>query len=99
MIGTVGGAVLTVVSILFVVVLGIGVGGLASLGFRQSWSFKVALQDSLLAALVGVVAAYIIAMVEASRGVWASRVELVMAIALSSVVLRHLLRFAFRAAR
>jgi hypothetical protein len=93
MIGTVGGAVLAALCFLFAAVLGIGAGGIASLGFRQSWGLKVALQDGLLAALVAIAAAYVIALVEASRGVWESRVSWVLFIALCSVILKHLIRF------
>ncbi|MGB6742034.1 MAG: hypothetical protein WBE38_00150 [Terracidiphilus sp.] len=99
MIGTGGAFVLAVVNILFATVLGIGIGGLASLGFRQSWRLKVALQDGLLAGLVALVAAYLIGSFEAARGaVGAHVVVWVFAIALSSVVLKHLLRFALRSA-
>ena len=98
MVGTTGGAVLVVVNILFAAALGIGAGGVASLGFRQSWSLKVALLDGVLAAFVAVVAAFVIAMLDASRGAWGSRVILVLAIALGSAVLRHLLQFALRPA-
>jgi len=70
MIGTTGGAVLVVVNILFAAALGIVAGGLACLGFRQSWGLKVGLLDGILAAFVAVVAAYVVAMIEASRGVW-----------------------------
>jgi hypothetical protein len=99
MIGTVGGAVLAVISLLLAAVLGIGVGGLSSLGFRQSWGLKVALQDGLLAGLVAIAAAYLIGSFEAAHGAWGSRVLVwVFAIALSSVVLKHLLRFALRSA-
>jgi hypothetical protein len=98
MIGTTGGAVLVVVNILFAAALGIGAGGLACLGFRQPWGLKVALLDGVLAAFVAVVAAYVVAMIEASRGIWGSRVILVLAIALGCAVLRHLLQFALRPA-
>jgi hypothetical protein len=99
MIGTIGGAVLVAINILFAATLGIVAGGLACLGFRQSWGLKVALLDGILAAFVAVVTAYVVAMIEASRGVWGSRVViLVLAIALGSAVLRHFLQFALRPA-
>lgn len=97
MIGTIGGAVLAVISLLLAAVFGIGAGGLSSLGLRQPWNHKVALQDGLLAGLVGIVTAYLIGRLEASEGTWGTNVVLwVFAIALSSVVLKHLLRFALR---
>jgi len=99
MIGTIGGAVLVVVNVLFAAALGVAAGGLACLGLRQSWGLKVALMDAGLAGLVAVIAGYVVATIEASRGVWGSRVILILAIALGSVVLRHLLlRFAVRSA-
>lgn len=99
MIGTVGGAVLVAINLLLVAVLGIGAGGLASLGFRQSWGLKVALQDGLLAGFVAIVAIYLIGSFEAAHGVWGSRVVVwAFVIALSSVVLKHLIRLALRSA-
>ena len=99
MMGTVGGAVLAAINLLLAAVLGIGAGGLASLGFRQAWGVKVALQDGLLAGLVAIVAGYLIGTFEAAHGAWGARVVVwVFAIALSSVVLKHLLRFALRSA-
>jgi hypothetical protein len=99
MIGTVGGAVLAIINLLLAAVLGIGAGGLASLGFRQSWSLKVALQDGLIAGLVAIAATYLIGSFEAAHGAWGARVVVwVFGIALSSVVLKHLLRFVLRSA-
>lgn len=98
--GTVGGAVLAAINSLLAAVLGISAGGLASLGFRQAWGLKVALQDGLLAGLVAIVAGYLIGTFEAAHGAWGSRVVVwVFAIALSSVVLKHLLRLVAHSSR
>ena len=43
----------------------------------------------MLAAVVAVVAAYVVSAIEIRRGVWESRVTLVLVIAPASVVLRH----------
>jgi hypothetical protein len=94
MIGTVGGAVLLVIDLLLLAVLGIGAGGLASLGFRQSWGLKIALQDGLLAGLVAIAATYLIGSFEFAHGASGDRLVVwVFVITLSSVVLTHLLRF------
>ena len=58
--------------------------------------FKDALVDAVLAAVVAVVAAYLVSAIENARGVWESRVALILAIAAASVVIRHLMRLALR---
>jgi len=99
MIGTGGVIVVAMVNILFATVLGIGIGGLASLVLRQPWGRRVALQDSLLSSLVAFVAAYVIGSFEAAHGAWGAHVVIwVFAIALCSVVLKHFLRYVFRSA-
>jgi hypothetical protein len=96
MIGTTGATVLFLISILFASVLGIGAGGLTCLVLHRSWGLKAALIDAVLAAVVAVTAAYAVAAIESTRGVWESRVTLILAIAVASVVVRHLLRLAVR---
>lgn len=98
MIGTTGATVLFLINVLFASVLGIGAGGLTCLALRRSWGVKDALIDAVLAAIVGVVAAYLVSTVDIGRGVWESRVALILAIAVGSVVVRHLIRLALRSA-
>jgi hypothetical protein len=98
MIGTTGATVLFSVNILLASVLGIGAGGLTCLALRRSWSLKEALIDAVLAAVVAVVVADVVAAIESARGVWESRVVLILAIAVASVVGRHLARLALRSA-
>jgi phage baseplate assembly protein W len=62
---------------------------------RRSWGLKEALIDAVIAA---VVAAYVVSAIESARGVWESRVALILAIAVASVVVRHLIRLALRSA-
>ncbi len=81
MIGTTGATVLFVINVLFASVLGIGAGGLTCLVLRRPWGMKGALMDAALAAAVAVVAAYVIAAIETARGVWESRVMLILIIA------------------
>ncbi len=92
MIGTTSATVLFVINVLFAGVLGIGAGGFTCLVLRRPWGIKTVLIDAALAAAVAVVAAYVIAAIEAARGVWGSRVTLILIIAVASVVARHLLR-------
>lgn len=92
MIGTKGAAVLFVVNVLFASVLGVGAGGLACLILRRDWRLKTVLIDGGLAAAIAVLTAYIVATAEASRGVWESRVTLVFAVSIVSVLGRHILR-------
>lgn len=98
MIGTTGASVLFLINVIFAGVLGIGAGGLTCLVLRRSWGVKDALIDALLAAVVAVTAAYLISAIETARGVWESRVALILAIAVGSVVVRHLIRLALRSA-
>jgi len=99
MIGTSGATMLFLVNIIFGGVLGIGAGGLTCLVLRRPWGLKTALFDAVLASVIGVIAAYMVAVIESARGVWESRVTVILAIAAGSVVLRHLLRLAFRSPR
>jgi hypothetical protein len=48
--------------------------------------------DAALAAVVAVIAAYVVSEIEIARGVWESRVTLILAIAIGSVVARHVFR-------
>jgi hypothetical protein len=98
MIGTTGATVLFSINVLFAALLGIGAGGLTCLALRQSWGLKEALIDAVLAAVVAVVAAYVVAAIESARGVWESRVLLILAIAVASVVVRKLIRLKLRSA-
>ena len=98
MIGTTGATVLFSINVLFASVLGIGAGWLTCMALRRSWGLKEALIDAVLAAVVAVVAAYVVAAIESARGVWESRVALILAIAVASVVVRHLIRLTLRSA-
>ncbi|MGA6984446.1 MAG: hypothetical protein WBZ01_00205 [Terriglobales bacterium] len=98
MIGTSGAAVLFVVNLLFASVLGVGAGGLTCFMLRRPWGLKAAVIDAVFAAIVGVIAAYVVSAIEIARGVWESRVALILAIAVASVVIRHLVRLALRSA-
>lgn len=98
MIGTTGATVLFLINVLVACVLGLGAGGLMCLALRRSWGLKEALIDAVLAAVVAVTAAYLIAAIESARGVWESRVALILSIAVASVVVRHLIRLKLRRA-
>ena len=92
MIGTKGATVLFAVNVLFASILGVGAGALACLLLRQDWRLKTALIDGAFAAVVTIVAAFAVTAIDASRGVWESRVMLVLAVSVVSVVGRHILR-------
>jgi hypothetical protein len=89
MIGTSGATVLFVVNVLFASVLGVGAGGFTCFVLRRPWGLKAALIDAVLAAVVAIIAAYVVSAIEIRRGVWESRVTLVLVIAPASVALRH----------
>jgi hypothetical protein len=92
LIGTTGAAILFIVNICFASALGVGAGALICLLLRCRWDLKTAVIDAVIAAGVAVIAAYVVAAIEIARGVWESRVTLILAIAVGSVVLRHVLR-------
>jgi hypothetical protein len=98
MIGTAGATILFSINVLFASLLGIGAGGLICLMLRRPWGLKEALIDAALASVVAVAAAYVVSAIESARGVWESRVALILAIAVTSVVVRHLIRLALRSA-
>jgi hypothetical protein len=98
MIDTTGATVLFLINVLLASVLGIGAGGLTCLAIRRSWGLKEALIDAVLAAVVAVAAAYVVAAIESAGGVWESRVALILAIAVASVVIRNLIRLGLRSA-
>jgi hypothetical protein len=92
MIGTTIAAVLFSINVLFAALLGIAAGGLASFALRRSWGIKEVLIDALLAAVVSVLAAYLVAAVESARGVWESHVALILIIAVAGVIVRQFIR-------
>ena len=96
MIGTTGATVLALINILIAGVLGIGASGFTCLALRRPWGLRPALIDAVLAAGIAVTAAYVFAATESARGAWGSGVTLVLAIAVASVVVRHLLLLALR---
>jgi hypothetical protein len=99
MIGTTGAAVLFLINVLLACVLGIVAGGVTCLALRQSWSLKEALIDAVLAAVVAVADAYVVTAIDIARGVWKSRVALMLLIAVGSVVARHLIRLVLRSSK
>jgi hypothetical protein len=96
MIGTTGATIVIVFYVLVTCVLGIGAGGLTCLVLRQSWNVRQALIDAVLVVGVTVVTAYVVDAIDIPRGVWESRNGLILAVAVGSVVARHLIRFVFR---
>lgn len=95
MMGTTGGTVLLIVTVIFAGLLGVGAGGLTCLMLRQSWGLKTALIDAVLATIVAIASAYVVASIEAARGVWGAwGIGLVLAIAAASATVRHLVQSA-----
>ncbi|MFZ0301970.1 MAG: hypothetical protein WAL75_04765 [Terracidiphilus sp.] len=84
MIGTTGGAVLVIVSILFAGLLGVGAGWLTCLVIRKRWGLRAAVIDSGLAAAVLVIATYAEMGIESASGIWESEETLILLIAASS---------------
>lgn len=89
MIGTRGAAVLMLVNFILASALGVGAGGLTCVAFRRAWGLKTALIDAVLAAVVAVVAVYVVSAIDNARGALQSRVGLVLVIATGVVVVRH----------
>src|SRR5690242_2624078 len=93
MIGTTGATIVILIYLLVTCVLGIGAGGLTCLVLRRSWNLSQALIDAVLVVVVAVATAYVVDAIDTPRGVWESRNGLILAIAISSVVARHFIRF------
>ena len=91
MIGTTGATVLFIVNFVLAGILGIAAGGLTGLIQRRPWGLKAVGIDAVLAIVVAIIAVYVLTAIEVSRGIWGSIVAPVWAIAVLSVVGRHLL--------
>jgi hypothetical protein len=72
MIGTTGATILFVINLLFASVLGIAAGGVSCLVLHRPWGIKPAFMDATLAAVVAVIAAYVIGAIESASHVWGS---------------------------
>ena len=92
MIGTTGGAVLVVVSILFAGLLGLAAGWLTCLVLRRPWCLRDGAIDSGVAVAVLIIATFVEMKVETARGIWESHEVLILFIAGGSAAARELLR-------
>jgi hypothetical protein len=92
MLGTTGATVLFVVNVVFAGVLGGCAGGLVCLALRRRWTLRTGLTDAALGAAAALIAAYVVSAIGSAHGVWESRVTLIIAIAVASIVARHILR-------
>jgi hypothetical protein len=92
MLGTTGGAVLVCANLLVIGVIGMSVGLLASLAMRKGWGMKVALVDMSTAIIAALITGYVVSSIEAARGVWESRLELIAIFATAAVLLMHAAR-------
>lgn len=90
MIGTSGGTVLVIINVVFASLLGIAAGALTRLVLHRPWRLKSVVLDAAIAAITALVAAYVLATIEAARGAWGSIVGPVSAFAAASAVLRNL---------
>ncbi len=94
MIGTYAATILMVLLVLSASVLAIAVGGVSSLLMRRAWGLKTALVDAALAAIFFLAAAEAITTIAITFNAWnlvRSPITVTLAIALASVVTRHLL--------
>ena len=89
MIGTRGATMVMLVYLIFTSAVGVSAGGLTCLVFRRAWGLKTALIDAVLAAVVAIVAALVVSAIDSARGVFESRVGLVVLIATGSVVVSY----------
>lgn len=96
MIGTTGATILFLINLCFASALGVAAGGLTCLLLHRPWGLKTAAIDAVIAAGVAVIAAYVVSAIEVARGVLESRVTLILAIAVGTVVLRHVIRSLFQ---
>jgi hypothetical protein len=87
---------LFIINVLFASVLGIAAGGFTCLVLHRPWGPRPALIDATLAAVVTVIAAFVVGAIETASHVWRSRVTLILAIGAASVVIRHLMRLSLR---
>jgi len=92
MIGTGTATAILVATVFLASLLGIAAGGLVGMLLRQPWSPKVAATDAVIAVVVMVIALFVVSAVDDARGVFESRVALVLSIGTASSVLRHLFR-------
>lgn len=90
MIGTSAGTVLVIINIVFASLSWIGAGALTRLLLHRSWRVKSVVLDAAIAAITALVAAYLLATIEAARGTWGSVVGPMLAFAAASAVLRNL---------
>lgn len=85
-------AVLAVISLIIIILVGVGVGLITSRALRQAWGARDAAIDAALTGLVAIAAVLIVTEIDAARGTLQSRELLVGAIAVGSIALRHVLR-------
>jgi hypothetical protein len=90
-------AVALLILVLSCVVAGI-IGFLMSLACRLPWSFKVAVLDVGLAAVLSIATAYAYSAIALARGQMDSGVKWIVLTAAGSIVIRHLIRLALRPA-
>jgi hypothetical protein len=83
---------LALVRIAFSGVLGIGAGGITWAVLRRSWSLRGAAIDGLLAIAVAGATAYVLTTIATSLGIYRSLILPIWAVAVASVVIRHLVR-------
>src|SRR3954454_2994045 len=96
MIGTTGATILFVINLLFASVLGIAAGGVSCLVLHRPWGIKPAFMDATLAAVVAVIAAYVIGAIESASHVWGSHVTLILVLGAATVVVKHLMLLSLR---
>lgn len=72
------------------------VGYITCVALRLPWSFKVAMWDVVLVAVVSIAFAYAYAAIAMARGNMESGVKWILLTAAACVVVRHLIRFALR---
>jgi hypothetical protein len=97
MLGTTGGAVLVLLTLLLTSGLGAAIGLLATLVARQTWGIRVAATDAAIAVTVAAISGYGLSELYAARGLWTSVVGPVLFLAALSVATKHVVQAASRA--
>jgi hypothetical protein len=75
--------------------LGVAAGGLLCLVQRKSWGLDTVLFDALLAPISGIALAYAVLELDKYGSAYFSPAGVVLPVAVASVVVRHLVQYAF----
>lgn len=99
MIGTAGATILTCVLFLFIGLIGLAVGYVASRITRKRWGPRAAAADVATAIAVAFVYGYVVAEIQIAHGILKDLSEQTIIVGAVSVILKHALQAGFRSHR